>query len=101
MCVYVCVCVCVCMYVCVCVLSHHNNKHESSVPQLRHPQVHGSLLAQWSLLTVMLAFSGLLSLLLRDMGPLSIVATIALLGLSAADSAVDKASQQWLSLIHI
>lgn len=48
-----------------------------------------------SLVQVVLGFSGLIGLVLRFIGPLSIAPTIALIGLALFKEAADLASAQW------
>ena len=57
-------------------------------------QLQGAVLLS-SVLQVVLGFSGLLGLLLRWIGPITIAPTIAMVGLSLFDAAYFKAQGQW------
>ena len=57
-------------------------------------QVQGAIMVA-SLSQILLGFSGLMSVLLRYIGPLVVAPTVALIGLSLFDAAADKASQMW------
>lgn len=57
-------------------------------------QLQGSIMVA-SLLQIALGFSGLISFLMRFIGPLTIAPTISLIGLSLYDAAGAKAGTHW------
>ena len=57
-------------------------------------QIQGAIIVA-SLFQVLIGFSGLMGVVLQFIGPLSIVPTITLIGLSLFDAASEKASKHW------
>ncbi|XP_070705172.1 solute carrier family 23 member 1-like isoform X1 [Pempheris klunzingeri] len=62
--------------------------------QTRMRTVQGSIMVA-SLLQILVGFSGLISFLMRFIGPLTIAPTVSLIGLSLYDSAGTRAGSQW------
>ncbi len=59
-----------------------------------HLQVQGSIIVA-SLVQVLIGMTGLLGLLLRFIGPLTVAPTIALIGISLFQAAADFSKHQW------
>ncbi|KAK7499327.1 hypothetical protein BaRGS_00009302 [Batillaria attramentaria] len=60
----------------------------------RMREIQGAIMAA-SLFQICLGFSGLMSVLLRYIGPLVVAPTVCLVGLALFDAAAQKASEQW------
>ncbi|XP_041365515.1 solute carrier family 23 member 1-like isoform X2 [Gigantopelta aegis] len=75
-------------------LPEYGSSDHKAMWHARISEVSGALLVA-SVFQVVIGFSGLLGLLLRFIGPLTIAPTIALIGLSLFSAAADKASKQW------
>ena len=57
-------------------------------------QIQGAIMVS-SVFEIVIGFTGIMGLVLQFIGPLAIVPTISLIGLSLFKEAADLASQQW------
>ncbi|ELU01493.1 hypothetical protein CAPTEDRAFT_111368 [Capitella teleta] len=73
----------------------------TEVWQVRMREIQGAIIAS-SMFQVVIGFSGMIGVLLRYIGPLSIAPTISLIGLSLFKEAANNASQNWwISLMTV